>query len=66
MINLTLLADGRYVLDVGKGCVLVLTKAELIQGLKRGKWLRRAQAKAARISEVKEKSCPTLGSSPDH
>jgi hypothetical protein len=48
------LIDGRYILTLDKGCILVLTKAELLQGLRRGKWLRRAQAKAARIPPVPE------------
>jgi hypothetical protein len=51
MIDLKLV-DGRYILDLGKGCVLVLTKDELVQGLRRGKWLKRAQARAARIPPV--------------
>jgi hypothetical protein len=58
MIDLKLI-DGRYILDVGKGCVLVLTKAELIQGLRRGKWFKRAQARAARIPSLEEDPCPT-------
>jgi hypothetical protein len=41
MSDLKLLSDGRYVLDVGKRCILVLTKSELIQGLRRGKWFKR-------------------------
>jgi hypothetical protein len=53
MIELKLL-DGRYILTLDKGCILVLTKAELIQGLRRGKWLKRAQARAARIPSPQE------------
>jgi hypothetical protein len=39
--------DGRYVITLPK-CVLVLTKAEFIQGLRRGKWWRRREAMQAR------------------
>jgi hypothetical protein len=35
--------DGWYVLAIDKA-VLVLTKAELLRGLRRGKWWRRRQA----------------------
>jgi hypothetical protein len=57
MIALTLLEDGRYALDVGKGCLLILTKRELIQGLRRGKWLRRARVRAARLPSRPEDRC---------
>jgi hypothetical protein len=53
------LIDGRYILTLDKGCLLVLTKAELIQGLRRGKWFKRAQARAARMPRPQEDLCPT-------
>jgi hypothetical protein len=60
MIDLKLI-DGRYILTLDKGCILVLTKGELIAGLRRGKWFKRAQARAARIPPVRgqEGPCPS-------
>jgi hypothetical protein len=56
MIELKLI-DGRYILTLDKGCLLLLTKAELIQGLRRGKWFKRAQARAARLAAQQEAPC---------
>jgi hypothetical protein len=56
MIDLKLI-DGRYVLTLDKGCLVVLTKTELIQGLRRGKWLKRARARAARLPSRPEDRC---------
>jgi hypothetical protein len=39
--------EGLYILTLPK-CILVLTKAEFIQALRRGKWWRRREALQAR------------------
>jgi hypothetical protein len=39
--------DGHYVITLPK-CILVLTKTEFIQALRRGKWWRRHEAMRAR------------------
>lgn len=43
--------SGYLRVEVGKGCVLLLTKAEYIQGLRRGKTWRERNEKGERISE---------------
>jgi hypothetical protein len=48
MIEVTV-RDGFYLVTLPK-CVLVLTKAEFIRALARGKWWKRRQAMRARIA----------------
>jgi hypothetical protein len=44
--------NGLYLVRLPKQCVLVLTKAEFIQALRRGKWWRRRRALQARTEEA--------------
>jgi hypothetical protein len=46
------LVDGLYHVQ-GPKCLLVLTKAELIRSLRRGRWWKRRQALQARVRGVK-------------
>jgi hypothetical protein len=48
MIEITV-HDGYYLITAPK-CMLVLTKAEFIQALQRGKWWRRTEAMRARLT----------------
>jgi hypothetical protein len=45
--------DGLYIVTITK-CTLVLTKAEFIQALRRGKWWRRREALNARGEQSSE------------
>jgi hypothetical protein len=48
--------DGWYVLPLPKQAVLVLTKAQFIEGLRRGKWWRRRQALQPRHATMQARS----------
>jgi hypothetical protein len=50
MIDIKLI-DGWYVVTAPK-CTLVLTKAQFIEALRRGRWWRRRQALRARLAPV--------------
>jgi hypothetical protein len=39
-------------LEVHKGCIVVLTKAQFLEGLRRGKWWKRAVAMRARYPDA--------------
>jgi hypothetical protein len=46
--------EGLWVIRIPKG-LLVLTEAQLMDGLRRGKWYQRRHAKRARIPRVEER-----------
>jgi hypothetical protein len=50
--------DGFYLISLPK-CLVVLTKAEFIQALRRGKWWRRREALAARVPPVEPRPRPS-------
>jgi hypothetical protein len=45
--------DGFYILTIDKG-ILVLTREQFIDGLRRGKWWKRRQASAPRHAMMQE------------
>jgi hypothetical protein len=53
MIELKLI-DGRYIVTLDKGCIVVLTKDEFIQGLRRGTWWKRGRAKATHLAKAQD------------
>jgi len=51
--------------DLGKGCILLLTQGEYLSGLRRGKFYRRAQALAGRLEGNASEPLPRYGPNQD-
>jgi hypothetical protein len=49
--------DGLYIISLPK-CVVVMSKAQFLEALKKGKWWRRRQALAARVPPAEPRPCP--------